>query len=423
VLDTSDAAKARAFVERQAARAGAARAGFGGVSYQLSPSGIAFAMVNRFAVIGSNLAMHAVIATAHGGPSLRQAPGYSRLAAAGPAGALAHLYVNPRQEQGTREAKSAGALAALAGSRESNISLVAAPTALNLFVDAVASAGTGTPGGLLASAAEGASAFDALPGDSWLALGLGNLGHTLSGNVTGLREISGLLTGLAGSGAGAGTSTLSVGGLLQGLLTPLTVLAGDSSQAKADFAAWMGSGGMFASGTGLLELKAAVVIESRNPAASRAAVGKLGALLAKAGESTTPAQIPGTEAAMSVAVRGLPLSLDVAAGRDAGGGARFVLGLGTASVTAALQPGSALFSSSTRSGAASALGEGIQPSLVFSVPTLVALLEGVGLTEEPALSKALPYLRAITTVSGGGHQLGGEVERFKLTVGLRPAGG
>jgi hypothetical protein len=60
---------------------------------------------------------------------------------------------------------------------------------------------------------------------------------------------------------------------------------------------------------------------------------------------------------------------------------------------------------------------------VFSVPTLVALLEGVGLTEEPALSKALPYLRAITTVSGGGHQLGGEVERFKLTVGLRPAGG
>ncbi len=60
---------------------------------------------------------------------------------------------------------------------------------------------------------------------------------------------------------------------------------------------------------------------------------------------------------------------------------------------------------------------------MFAVPTLVALLEGVGLTEEPALAKALPYLRALTTVSGGGHRLGNGVERFKLDVGLRPAGG
>jgi hypothetical protein len=250
---------------------------------------------------------------------------------------------------------------------------------------------------------------------------LGNLGQTLAGNVTGLRELARLVTGA--TSAGTSTSTLSLSGLLQGLLTPLTVLASNSAQAKADFASWMGSGGVFASGTGLLELKAAVVIESHNPVASRNAVGKLGAELTKAGHTVTPVQIAGTEAAISVAVKGLPLSLDVAAGRDANGAARFVLGLGDASVTEALNPPSTLFSSETRSAAAGALGEGINPSLVFAVPTLVSLLEGIGLTEEPSLAKVVPYLRSITTISGGGHQLGGEVERFKLVVGLRPAGG
>jgi hypothetical protein len=423
VLDTRDAAKARAFVDQQAARAGAARTSSGGVSYELTPSGIAFGLVDRFAVIGSDSGMRAVIETAHGGASLKAAAGYGRLAAAAPAGALAHLYVNPIQAGAKQPRAGSGVIAALAGSRETNISLVAGASSLDVYVDAgISAAASGTPGGLLASAAEGASAFDTLPSDSWLALGLGNLGQTLGGNVTGLRELAQLASGLSGSGT-ASTSTLSVGGLLQGLLKPLTVLAGSSAQARADFASWMGSGGVFASGTGLLELKAAVVIESHNPAASRSAVGKLAALLGQAGDTASRVQIPGTEAAVSVAVKGLPLSLDIAAGRDANGAARFVLGLGNASVTEALRPPGTLFSSATRSGASSALGEGINPSLVFAVPTLVALLEGVGLTEEPALARVIPYLRAITTVSGGGHQLGGDVERFKLAIALRPAGG
>jgi hypothetical protein len=421
VLDTSDAAKARAFVERQAAHAGAARTQYAGVSYELTTSGIAFGMVDRFAVIGSDSGMHAVIETSKGGPALTAAPGYSRLTHVAPAGALAHLYVNSHQATTKPAAAGANVLTALTGPRESNISLVAASTSLDLYVDAATTTSAGTPGGLLASAAEGASAFDQLPGDSWLALGLGNLGHTLAGNVTGVQEISRLATGLTGSGAS--TSTLSLGGLLQGLLTPLTVLASNSAQAKADFASWMGSGGVFASGTGLLELKAAAVIESHNPVASRKAVAELGADLTKAGHTVTPVQIPGTEAAISVAVQGLPLSLDIAAGRDASGTARFVLGLGPASVTEALNPPSTLFSSPTRSAAASALGEGISPSLVFAVPTLVSLLEGIGLTEEPSLAKVVPYLRSITTISGGGHSLGGGLERFKVVVGLRPVGG
>ena len=45
----------------------------------------------------------------------------------------------------------------------------------------------------------------------------------------------------------------------------------------------MGSAGIFASGTGLLELKGGVVIASKNPALSRAAVAKLAARAAQVG--------------------------------------------------------------------------------------------------------------------------------------------
>jgi hypothetical protein len=31
----------------------------------------------------------------------------------------------------------------------------------------------------------------------------------------------------------------------------------------------------------------------------------------------------------------------------------------------------------------------------------------------------VPYLRSLTTLAGGGHSLGNEVERFKLVLGLQ----
>ena len=53
----------------------------------------------------------------------------------------------------------------------------------------------------------------------------------------------------------------------------------------------------------------------------------------------------------------------------------------------------------------------------------MGLLEGVGLTESPPISKLIPYLRSATTLAGGGRSLGGEVERFRLVLGLQPASG
>jgi hypothetical protein len=305
-----------------------------------------------------------------------------------------------------------------------NISLVPAATSVALYVDAHVTAATGTPGGLLASSAEGAHSMEELPGESWLALGLGNLGETLSGDVSGLGELAALAATLTGGGPSASSSgTLSLGSLIAGLLGPLAVMGADTPQAKHDFQSWMGSGGVFASGASLLDLKGAVVFESRNPTLSREAVGKLAAELVHSGASSQSVSIPGTDAAVQVKVKGLPLALYIANGRDDSGGTKFVLGLGEASVTTALHPSSTLANASSRSAAASALGEGISPSLIFEPATLLGLLEAVGLAEGPGISKVLPTVRAITMVSGGGHRLAGEVERFKLVLGLHTEGG
>ena len=123
-----------------------------------------------------------------------------------------------------------------------------------------------------------------------------------------------------------------------------------------------------------------------------------------------------------MSLTGLPLPVVIASGHDSTGQPVFVLGLGENSVTEALSPTSTLAGGERATAAAHALGEGIQPSLIVEVPTLLSVLEGLGLTES-ASSTLTGYLRAATTVSGGARELGGGVQRVKLVVGLSGSGG
>ncbi len=430
VMDTSDAAKASSFITTQAAKAGAHAASYRGVRYEVNSEGVAFAIVDRFAVIGSESGLRSVIETTHGASALSSTSAYTKLLAAAPTDALAHVYSNPAgagntaatQASGGKEG-AAGLVRLLAGTRQANISLVPSASSLTLDADTLgAGSSAGGAGGLLAPDPEGAQALDELPGESWLAIGLGHVGTTLGEDAQGLQTLSSLPSTLAG-GPPEGSAGLTITGLIQGLVTPLRVMGAASAQARSQFASWMGSAGIFASGASLLELKAAVTITSKNAARSRAAVGELGAQLSKGGASVSPVTIPGTEAAIGARITGLPVVLDIAVGHDASGQAKFVLGVGEASVTTALNPPSTMSAAATRSTAAASLGEGIQPSLIVDFPTFLGLLEGVGLIEAPSISKFVPYLRSLTTLAGGGHELGGGVQRLRLVLGLVPAGG
>jgi hypothetical protein len=430
VLDTSDEAKARAFLDTQAAHADAHAAAYRGTSYEATDSGLAFGIVSHFAVIGSEAGLHGVIETARGGASLARAGGYSALLRSAPPQALAHVYSNPAATAASphagapaqgRQEGIAGVLTLLAGDREANVSLVPSSSSLALDADSSVTAAGGAGAGLLSASAQGAQMLGELPGESWLAVGLGDAGTTLSADVQGLR---GLLAAFSASPEAPTAGTLSLRGLFEGLFLPLDVLGADTAQAREDFQSWMGSAGIFASGASLLELKAAVVIESKDPARSRAAVAELGAQLRKSGGSLAPVASPGAaEAAVNARLPGLPVALDIAAGRDSAGRARLVLGLGEPSVASALSASSPLSGATSYSAASSALGEGIKPSIMFDVPTFLSLLEGVGLVEDPTIAKFVPYLRTLTTIDGGGRALGASSERFRLIAGLTPAGG
>jgi hypothetical protein len=318
-------------------------------------------------------------------------------------------------------------LGLLGGTHALDVSLVPSSGSLALDIDTLASpSGARAGGGLLASSGQGAQALSELPGESWLAAGLGNLGGTLAGDVQALHGLASLVTSLGGSAAGASESTgaggFNVKGLLEGILTPLSALSSPGAQTKHDFLSWMGFAGIFASGSTVVNLRAGIVIDSKNPSLSRAAVAKFGALLGKTGSSVQQISIPGTDAAISARVSGLPVELDIADGRGSSGRRKFVIGLGEASVQDALRPSSTLASAASSSVAAGTLGEGARPSVTIDFSTLLTLLEGVGLSEDPSISKVVPYLRSLTTLSGGGKSLGGGVERFRLVLGLQQSG-
>jgi hypothetical protein len=461
VLDTSDASKAASFIDTEAQHAGAHAASYRGISYQATSGGEAFGIVDRLAVLGTVTGLHGVIDTSLGGPSLAHAADYSKLLASAPSGTLAHVYSNPGASgsgassgaggtsgsgtsggSGSASSSPAGASGAgtqgldsliglLGGTRTVNVSLVPTSSSFALDVDSLTSAGTQATtgsGGLAASASEGAQALGELPGESWLAAGLGNVGVTLAGDVQALHGLASLITSLGGSsGAGATTeessaSGFNIKGVLEGVLTPLSALSAPGAQSQHDFLSWMSSAGIFAGGSGIVNLRAGIVLDSKDPSLSKAAVAKLGAALEKSGGSVQSISIPGTDAAISARVNGLPVELDIANGAGASGQTKFVIGLGEASVQDALQPSSTLSTAASTSTAAGTLGEGIRPSVIVEFAPLLTLLEGVGLAEDPSISHALPYARSLTTLVGGGKSLGSGIERYRLVAGLQQSG-
>jgi uncharacterized membrane protein YgcG len=453
VLDTSDASKAGSFVKTEAQHAGAHAASYRGVSYQATSAGEALGIVDRFVVLGTVTGLHNVIDTSLGGPSLVHAANYSKLLASAPSGTLAHVYSasgasgssSATGSSGSGSASGSGTssgaggtsgnaqglnglLGLLGGAHTLNASVVPTSSTIALDLDSLTSGSSSTSagnGGLVASAAEGAQALSELPGESWLAVGLGKVGVTLAGDVQALHSLGSLLTSLGGSSTGSSAEESAGGfnikGVLEGVLAPLSALSAPGVQTQHDFLSWMSSAGLFASGTGIVNLRGGIVLGSKDPSQSKAAVAKLGTALTKSGGSVQPISIPGTDAAISARVNGLPVELDIANGRAADGQTKFVIGLGEASVTDALNPPSTMSSASSTSVAATTLGEGIKPSVIVEFPTLLTLLEGVGLSEDPSISKALPTLRSLTTLVGGGKSLGGGIERFRLVAGLQQA--
>ncbi len=425
VLDTSNLKSAESFVAQEAAHVNAHPTSYRGVSYKASSDGDAFAVVKRFVVLGSEAAVQAVIDTAQGGAPLSSNATYSRLLAVAPSDALGHVYASSAATLAGAAANAThpglpSLLSTLAGTSPLNASLVPAAGSLALDADVGPPAGRAahTPGGLVRAAAKGGPAFRALPGNSWLAAGLGE-GAAAGSNLKALQGVlsyAGTLGGQAAAEAAASPQvTLSVRGLIEGVLAPLKALTAGGPSATS----WMGDTAIFASGTTVLELKAAITIDSHSAAAARAAVASMATTLHSVGAEATPTTISGTETAVEAKVSGLPVTLAIAAGRGAGGQPKLVIGVSSTSVQDALHPSSTMASSSALSAAESALGASVTPSISVDVVSLMGLLEGIGLGEDPTIAPFASYLRGSTQLTGGGATPATGIERLRLVLGLK----
>ena len=349
VLDTTDVAKAQSFLEGQAHSAGAHTTSYRGVTYQVSPDGVAEGIVHKFAVIGSEAGLKSVIETAAGGPSLAQASAYSKLTSTAEHGALANAYLS--SEELASALKSGGGKGSGSTSAESILPLLegllgnpgqaylsvipsANAVALNLDTLPPTAGGSGSSGSASSSTESsaghseafgesGAQVLRGLPGSSWLAVGIGDLGGALGHGTQGL----GVLASLG--------SALNIDGIDFGTL--LAPLSSHSLNLQRDLLSWAGATGLYVSGSSVLELRAALVIASKDPARSRAAVAELAQAYREAGGQTSPTSVPGTETAVTVKLPSFPLQLTLAAGQG-----KLVAGLGNASIEEALHPQSTL---------------------------------------------------------------------------------
>ena len=413
VLQTSDVSGVRSFLQKRASEQHAQTTAYKGISLEVSPGGVASAIVKNFAVVGSQSGVHSVIDTSLGGAAITGASGYTKPAA----DAIATVYAKPEaltgaiagfakahKEPETGSTGSSGVsgqgLSLLgqlfAGAQTVSLTASAGENSLTLQGQ-IDSAGAMTP----LFGPEGAQALGELPGTSWLAAGVGDTGANLP-------RAFALLQGVASFGTSTVFSSFG-GASIEKLFKAL-----DSPKAKLqqDFGSWAGAGSMFVSGSSLFNLQAGLVIASKDPAASRTAVDKLAALMRSGGATVAHASIPGTDAAVSVKLQGFPAVIFIADGAG-----KFVLGLGQQSIEGALSPSATLSTSPSYSTATTTLGGGIEPSLIVEFPTLLGFLEGIGLAQSPGVSNLVPYLKSLGTLTAGATSQGG-VQRFKVVLGL-----
>ncbi len=378
-------------------------------------------IVHRFAVIGSEAGLKSVIETAAGGPSLAQAPGYAKLASTAEEGpgthptgqptALANAYLSPEElSHSLTSGGGTGSILPLLESLLGNpgqlyLSVIPSSSSVALDLDTLepssarpSSSGSGSANQLEAG---GAQVLRGLPASAWLAVGIGDLGKAFANNVQGLRTLASL------------GSTLSVGGF--SLAKAFAPLSSHAINVQRDLLSWMGATGLYASGSSVLSLQGAIVIASKDPARSRAALAKLAQAYREAGGDTSPTSVPGTEAAMTIKLPGFPLALTMAVGQG-----KFVVGLGSSSIQEALSPQGTLAGTPAYNAAASALGQGIQPSALIEFHTLSGLIESLGLNQAPGFSGFASGVAPLGALSaGGGESLPNGIKRARVVIALQ----
>jgi hypothetical protein len=398
-IASKDDDAANAFLDRQAK--GTSRT-YRDVKYHFkADDDLAAAVVDHAVLIGTERAFKSAV-DARSGASLAEAGPFKKARATVGTDGLGFVYADPGRffdlvlgaASGTSAGKDAAQLKSfkglLTGSGLQSLAASVDVASNALRVDAAAI-------GLKSSAGSGAGgpeAAAAVPAGSWLSVGVSDIGGAFQQALTSF--------GQTGALGGIDPATL-----LQGLKTQLGV------DVEKDFLSWMGDAGIFVRGTSLSDLGGAVVVQSKDPAASKAAIPKLRTLLKGLDVETESLSGPGTSGADGFVVSvGGPLAggIQVASKDD-----KFVIAYGAGALKDALAGGDALGDSAPFKTAAGLL-EGTKPALFLDTPQLVDLIGSFAGGDED-FAKAKPTLDAFGPAAAGiSHD--GDVMRLKAAVAV-----
>lgn len=357
------------------------------VKYQYKASDdLAAAVVDHVVLVGTAKAFKSAV-DAQSGAKLADAGAFRSARDAVGTDGLGFLYADPLKFFNVFAGAASGSLSAgnaqglkvvqqlLAGS-----GLQSVAASLNVARDAVqvdaAAVGLKSGAASAASGGDGPGAAAAVPAGSWLSLGIGDVGGAVNGALK--------------SGAASGVT---------GGMDPATLLDGLKSQlgvdVQKDLLSWMGDAALFVRGTTKSTLSGALVVHSKDPAASRAAVPKIRKLLKGLGVSAGAVSSSGGVVGFSVREPSVPGgAIDVAAKDD-----RFVVAIGSGAARDALAGGPELGSTQPYKTAAGLLGD-TKPSLFLDTPQVVTLLSSFA-GDDAKWAKAKPTLDVFGPAAAG----------------------
>lgn len=233
-----------------------------------------------------------------------------------------------------------------------------------------------------------------LPGDSFAAVGIPQLGQILS------RALRNLESGLGGVLIGP----------VKRAVTQRTGL-----DLERDILAALGDVAFFARGTSLLDLGAGAVTQSPNPAAARRVVSKLGAFIGRAGDPKRIKAVPsrvGGATGVKITIPRVPGAINFVLK-----GAKLVLAYSDPATIQALSPSTKLAQSSRYQQGAASLG-GISPSLFVDFGPISSLVDATTAGRSSAnLARAKQVLTSLDTLALGGRMEGNQqLVRFVLRL-------
>lgn len=240
-------------------------------------------------------------------------------------------------------------------------------------------------------------AVAALPGDSWLAMGIGDVQKVVEYQLAQLSNV----TALSGQA--------DVNTLIEQLNRQLKI------NIREDLLAWMGEGAVFVRGTNLADIGGALVVQSKDPAKTKASMETIENLVKLFGGKSvrvSPLTASGVDAGFVVRTEQFPLPVNVALAGD-----KFIVAVTDPALQAAIKPAGTLGDNADFKAAADALGDGIKPSVYLGFRPVLDLVEGFGVGEDPDYKAAKPTLDQLRALAAGGNS-DDDVTRQRLVLTL-----